>query len=85
MLLAMMLAVGAGHPFSCTVTHVHDCDGPLWCSTGIKVRVAGVRASDFTSAEPCRRTDGRRVNYTCDDWAAARSQQIVERLCSTGR
>jgi hypothetical protein len=31
-------------------------------------------------AEPRRRPDARRADYTCDDRAAARSQQIVSRL-----
>lgn len=67
-------------PFTCVVIRVHDGDGPLWCRSGQKIRVAGIQAPDFTSAEPCRRTDGRRANYTCDDRAAERSQQIVSRL-----
>ncbi|WP_267395003.1 MULTISPECIES: hypothetical protein [unclassified Sphingomonas] len=79
MFVALLIAAAAPQ-FSCTVTRVHDGDGPLWCSNGIKVRVAGIQAPDFTSAEPCRRPDARRVNYTCDDRAAHRSQQIVERL-----
>jgi endonuclease YncB( thermonuclease family) len=66
--------------FPCTVPRVHDGDGPLWCSSGIKVRVAGIQAPDFTRAEPWRRPDVRRVNHTCDDRAEARSQHIVERL-----
>jgi endonuclease YncB( thermonuclease family) len=53
---------------------------PLWCSNGIKVRTAGVQAPDFESASPCRDIDPRRVNYRCDNAAAKRSQQIVERL-----
>jgi endonuclease YncB( thermonuclease family) len=80
MIIANMVADVPTAVFSCTVTRVHDGDGPLWCSNGIKVRVAGIQAPDFTSAEPCRRPDARRVNYTCDDRAAQRSQQIVERL-----
>jgi hypothetical protein len=67
-------------PFTCVVIRVHDGDGPLWCRSGQKIRVAGIQAPDFTSAEPCRRPDRRRANYTCDDQAAARSQQIVSRL-----
>lgn len=66
--------------FSCTVTRVHDGDGPLWCSNGIKVRIAGVQAPDFESAEPCHRHSASRANYTCDDAAADRSRQIVERI-----
>lgn len=75
-----MAAVATNVPFICIVTRVHDGDGPLWCRSGQKIRVAGIQAPDFTSAEPCRRTEARRANYTCNDRAAERSQQIVSRL-----
>ena len=67
-------------PFTCVVVRVHDGDGPLWCANGIKVRIAGVQAPDYEDAEPCRRRDASRANYTCDNAAANRSQQIAERL-----
>jgi endonuclease YncB( thermonuclease family) len=75
-----MIALAPPKTFSCTVTRVHDGDGPLWCSNGIKIRTAGVQAPDFESALPCRAADPRRVNYRCNNAAAQRSQQIVERL-----
>lgn len=64
-------------PFVCEVIKVHDGDGPLWCAEGIKVRVAGVQAPDFTNAEPCRR---HRSGYVCDDGAARRSRAVTKRL-----
>jgi endonuclease YncB( thermonuclease family) len=70
----------AAPPFTCEVVRVHDGDGPLWCRNGIKVRVAGIQAPDFESAEPCHRHNASRANYTCDNAAAERSQRIVERL-----
>ena len=75
-----MIDLAPSTAFSCAVTRVHDGDGPLWCSNGIKVRIAGVQAPDFESASPCRAADSRRANYLCDDAAAKRSQRIVERL-----
>ena len=75
-----MIDLAPSTAFSCTGTRVHDGDGPLWCSNGIKVRIAGVQAPDFESASPCRAADSRRANYLCDDAAAKRSQQVVERL-----
>lgn len=75
-----MTGVIAAAPFTCEVVRVHDGDGPLWCATGQKVRVAGIQAPDFESAEPCRRPARARRAYRCDDRAAARAQQIVERL-----
>jgi endonuclease YncB( thermonuclease family) len=63
--------------FVCTVTRVHDGDGPLWCAEGPKVRIAGVQAPDFRSAEPCRK---RRAGYVCSDRAARASQRTVSAL-----
>lgn len=76
----MITLASAAVSFTCDVVRVHDGDGPLWCRSGQKVRVAGIQAPDFKSAEPCRRPAARRAAYTCDDRAAARSQRIVERL-----
>lgn len=67
-------------PLVCQVVRVHDGDGPLWCRSGVKIRVAGVQAPDFESAAPCRRPASRRRTYVCDDRAAKRSRQIMERL-----
>ncbi len=78
--MLIVLLAAAPTTFACTVTRVHDGDGPLWCSNGIKVRIAGVQAPDFENASPCRAADSRRMNYRCDNAAAKRSQQIVERL-----
>jgi endonuclease YncB( thermonuclease family) len=63
--------------FLCLVVQVHDGDGPLWCQNGIKVRVAGIQAPDFESAEPCRQ---RKAAYVCSNTQAARSRAIVQRL-----
>ena len=76
----MILFVAAAAAFPCVVVRVHDGDGPLWCRSGQKIRVAGIQAPDFESAEPCRRPAARRVAYTCDDRAAAGAQRIVSRL-----
>jgi endonuclease YncB( thermonuclease family) len=75
----VFLLVGLGSPqtFSCTVTRVHDGDGPLWCAEGPNVRIAGIQAPDFESAEPCRR---RRAEYVCSDAAARASQRKVSAL-----
>lgn len=67
-------------PFVCEVVRVHDGDGPLWCRSGQKVRVAGIQAPDFEDAAPCRRPAARRGTYTCDDVAAERARLIVSRL-----
>lgn len=67
-------------PLVCHVVRVHDGDGPLWCRSGAKIRVAGVQAPDFESAAPCRRPASYRLAYVCDDRAAKRSRQIMERM-----
>jgi len=72
-------------PFVCEVVKVHDGDGPLWCRSGQKVRVAGIQAPDFEIAEPCRRPAARRATYACDNAAAERSLQIVSRLTLSQR
>lgn len=74
------MPISPAAPFTCAVVRVHDGDGPLWCANGIKVRIAGVQAPDYEDAEPCRRPDKRRGRYTCNDAAADRSRQTVERL-----
>jgi len=80
MLFATLIAAAALPPFTCDVIRVHDGDGPLWCRSGQKVRIAGVQAPDFENAQPCQRPVARRTAYTCDDQAARRSRTIVERL-----
>jgi endonuclease YncB( thermonuclease family) len=77
LILFLLLAAAPLPTFQCTVTRVHDGDGPLWCANGIKIRVAGIQAPDLEDAEPCRR---RQRSYVCSDVRAQRSQQIVERL-----
>ena len=63
--------------FTCQVIAVHDGDGPIRCANGIKVRVAGVQAPDYESAEPCR---VHRAGYVCSDVEADRSRAIVTRM-----
>ena len=79
-MIVLALAAAALPAFTCDVVRVHDGDGPLWCRSGEKVRVAGIQAPDFESAAPCRRLAARRPAYTCDDRAAARAQRIVSGL-----
>jgi len=75
--LLLAVALAKGQSFTCTVTRVHDGDGPLWCAEGPKVRVAGIQAPDFERAEPCRR---RKAGYVCSDVRARASQRIVSAL-----
>ncbi len=77
MISILLAAALSGSTFTCTVTRVHDGDGPLWCAEGPKVRIAGVQAPDFESAEPCRQ---RRAGYVCSDARARASQRTVSAL-----
>lgn len=63
--------------FACLVLAVHDGDGPLRCASGEKIRIAGVQAPDFTTAEPCQQ---HRAEYVCDDAAAEHARDIVSRM-----
>ncbi len=74
------MITAAPPPIVCVVTRVHDGDGPLWCRSGEKIRVAGIQAPDFETAEPCRRRQAQRRAYTCDDRAAARSKRIMSSM-----
>lgn len=64
-------------PFTCEVVKVWDGDGPIHCANGAKIRVAGVQAPDFTSAEPCRK---RRRGYVCNDAKAIAAKRVAESL-----
>jgi endonuclease YncB( thermonuclease family) len=72
-----MIALDQPAPFVCTVTRVHDGDGPIWCKEGPKIRLAGIQAPDFERTEPCRR---RKPGYVCSDVRARASQRIVSRM-----
>ncbi len=77
-MMFLVLAAALSLPaFDCRVIRVHDGDGPIWCANGRKIRVAGVQAPDFESAEPCRRG---KPGYVCSDTLARQSQQIIERM-----
>ena len=51
-LLASAPVVPAGGAFACTPVLVWDGDGPIWCSSGIKVRLAGIAARELDGS--CR-------------------------------
>lgn len=63
--------------FTCAVIGLHDGDGPIYCTNGVKVRIAGVQAPDYERAEPCRR---HKPGYVCDDVLAERSKRITAQL-----
>ena len=56
-LLAAATVVPAGTTFACTPTRVWDGDGPIWCTEGPHVRLAGIAARELDGAckpgHPC--------------------------------
>lgn len=78
--MTLMMVTTSPPPLLCIVVGVHDGDGPLWRRSGVKIRVASVQTPDFDSAAPCRRPASQRRAYVCDNRAAKRSRQIMERL-----
>ena len=49
--------VASGQSFTCTPTHVWDGDGPVWCTEGPHVRIAGIAAREMDGTcrdnQPC--------------------------------
>ncbi|MGY2733660.1 hypothetical protein [Sphingomonas sp. UYP23] len=80
MLFALIAVMAAPGPpaqiFNCAVVRVHDGDGPLWCSNGIKIRVAGIQAPAFEGTAPCREALRNTVARTSQLIAVV----VVERL-----
>ncbi len=67
-----MLVIALPPQFVCHVVRVHDADGPLWCATGAKVRVAGVNAREVDGS--CRR------GAPCPTMRHQQAKAIAERL-----
>lgn len=55
--------IPAGETFSCTPIRVWDGDGPVWCSEGPRVRLAGIAAREMDETcnanQPCPRASAR--------------------------
>lgn len=64
--------VSQGRPFACLVVKVHDGDGPIWCSEGERVRLAGIAAREID--ESCR------SNQPCPAASGAAAQGALERM-----
>ena len=61
-----------GTLFACSVIKVHDGDGPVWCSEGERVRLAGIAARELD--ESCR------ANQPCPLASGASAQLALERM-----
>jgi endonuclease YncB( thermonuclease family) len=62
MILVLASIVAAGNSFTCTPKAVWDGDGPIWCSEGPKIRLAGIAARELDGAcksgHPCPAASG---------------------------
>lgn len=71
-LLLATIVVPGGRSFACTPVRVWDGDGPLWCSEGPRVRLAGIAA---------RESDGScRPNQPCSDASAEAARRALVSL-----
>ena len=58
--------------FTCTVTKVHDGDGPIWCAEGPKIRLQAIAARELD--ETCS------PGHPCPNASGAEAQQALARL-----
>lgn len=61
-----------GQPFVCSVVKVHDGDGPVWCSEGERIRLAGIAAREID--ESCR------SNQPCPPASGASAQLALQQM-----
>jgi endonuclease YncB( thermonuclease family) len=67
-------AASAGDRFSCTVTKIHDGDGPIWCAEGPKVRLTAIAARELD--ETCQ------PGHPCPDASGASALAELTRLAA---
>lgn len=63
--------------FTCTVTKVHDGDGPIWCAEGPKVRLHAVAARELD--ETCS------PGHPCPDASGADARRALQKLAGGQR
>lgn len=71
-LISAVLIVPSGIAFDCTPTEVWDGDGPIWCSEGPKVRLAGIAAREMDG--------GCRQNQPCPPSSAVEARDTLVAL-----
>ena len=69
---AVKATPATGERFSCTVTKVHDGDGPIWCAEGPRIRLTAIAARELD--ETCS------PGHPCPGASGASAQQALERL-----
>jgi endonuclease YncB( thermonuclease family) len=63
---------GVRSHFVCSAVKVHDGDGPIWCSEGERIRLAGIAARELD--ESCR------SNQPCPTASGASAQKLLENM-----
>jgi hypothetical protein len=62
LVIAAATIISAGQTFACTPTHVWDCDGPVWCAEGPRIRRPGIAAREIDGTcwqgQPCPEAHG---------------------------
>ncbi len=65
--------------FTCTVTKVHDGDGPIWCAEGPKVRLTAISARELdgtcSPGHPCPSASAQQAQQVL--WRLARGQKLT--------
>lgn len=69
---AVKATPATGERFACTVTKVHDGDGPIWCAEGPRIRLTAIAARELD--ETCS------PGHPCPAASGASAQQALERL-----
>ncbi|PWG03992.1 nuclease [Sphingosinicella humi] len=75
--------------FSCTVTTVHDGDGPIWCAEGPKIRLTAIAARELdetcSPGHPCPSATGAAAQAALEDLALGHVLQCQKTGTSYGR
>jgi endonuclease YncB( thermonuclease family) len=62
--------VASGAAFTCTVTRVHDGDGPIHCREGQRIRLSGIAARELdetcSEGHPCPEASGASARAALD-------------------
>ncbi|MBB4860902.1 endonuclease YncB(thermonuclease family) [Novosphingobium chloroacetimidivorans] len=72
LILTTVAIIPAGETFTCTPTEVYEGDGPVWCTDGPRIRLAGIAACEMDGT--CR------SNQPCPAVAAQRSHGALVKL-----
>jgi endonuclease YncB( thermonuclease family) len=68
--------------FTCTVTKVHDGDGPIWCAEGPKIRLTAIAAREMDEScspgHPCPNASGSDAQRELEGLALGRVLQCEQ-------